>query len=122
MQGNVCTQTSPQFQELPDPAQESALLQLHPLPPRSGDQRPKLAGRPSRGVGRAEGVLSIPDVGMSRAPGHLSLGIGAFLPAYIRESSAPACGVCKSQIVNIYLESCSPGLIWPGDNENSTLM
>ena len=54
------------------------------LPPRSGDHRPKLAGWPGRGGGRAGGVLGVPDVGGRGAPGHLSLRPGAFLPAEIR--------------------------------------
>lgn len=55
------------------------------LPPQSGDQRPKLAGWPSRGVSSAEGVIGNPDAGRRGAQGHLSLGTGAFLPAGIRK-------------------------------------
>lgn len=91
-------------------------------PPQSGDQRPELARWPHRGVGRAGGVSAAPMGQKGSSGSFLSRDWGFPSCLQLKENSVPACGVGRSQMVNIYLESRGPGFVWPEDDERSSLM
>lgn len=123
MQGNVCTQTTLLPQELPDPAQESERRQLHPAAPSVWGPETKAGGvAQQRGQQSRRGHRQ-PRCGREGSSGS-PLSRDRSFPScrHQKESSVPACGISKSQMVNIYLESRGPGFIWPEDDENSTLM
>ena len=91
-------------------------------PPQSGDRRPELAGWPRRGVGRAEGVSGSPDGGGSGAQGHLSLGTGAFLPAYNRKRVLSRLWDGQEPDCQYLSGEPQPWIHLAEDNEKSTLM